>query len=494
MSAREWIIGSLASCDVRIDSPLVSGNHCRLTRRGDAYVLEDLGSTNGTCLDGQRISAPVVVRPGDTITLGASVAFPWSMIRDFVSIGRSLDNDVVIPLDSVSGRHARLERENGLVYLVDLGSTNGTAVNDPLNKIERVPLKPTDAVFFGTHRVATAQLLASLPKDPPRQETLLEAGLQNMRPAPAPAEVAAVQASAWLGGPGSPRAWLLGAALSVACAAVVLGGARIFRDDSEAPSRPNAIAHSPTAHDQTIAAPTSIMSASSGPFNTPNAAAAPKLDEELFRKKQGIVALIGLRLGGELILGANNADGSWRPLGACWALRPDVVVCPDDVLKRLESLRKTGGDSDESLVVCTPSQTLAILDRKGAGRDDAGFALASIEAPLDNSPALDSAATPPCPAPGDRLAILSAWCDNDDPAAIVRRTIIVNVDRVRRDDDNSPLTLHCRGSAPAGIVAGSPAFNSSGELVGCVQVASDGKSEIQVTPLSRLAAILRDQD
>ena len=55
----------------------------------------------------------------------------------------------MIPLDAVSGEHARLEREGDRIFLVDLGSTNGTAINDPLNKIRRTVLRATDAVSWG---------------------------------------------------------------------------------------------------------------------------------------------------------------------------------------------------------------------------------------------------------------------------------------------------------------------------------------------------------
>ena len=46
-----------------------------------------------------------------------------------VTIGRAGDNDVVIDLTEVSRAHARLEREAGTWRLVDLGSTNGTAID-----------------------------------------------------------------------------------------------------------------------------------------------------------------------------------------------------------------------------------------------------------------------------------------------------------------------------------------------------------------------------
>lgn len=48
----------------------VSRRHARLLHRGDRLILEDLGSTNGTRVNGQRITGPVEVGPGDEIMIG----------------------------------------------------------------------------------------------------------------------------------------------------------------------------------------------------------------------------------------------------------------------------------------------------------------------------------------------------------------------------------------------------------------------------------------
>jgi pSer/pThr/pTyr-binding forkhead associated (FHA) protein len=51
----------------------VSRRHARLTRRGDGYLLEDLGSTNGTYLNGVRVDTAVFLHDGDLIDLGETV-------------------------------------------------------------------------------------------------------------------------------------------------------------------------------------------------------------------------------------------------------------------------------------------------------------------------------------------------------------------------------------------------------------------------------------
>jgi pSer/pThr/pTyr-binding forkhead associated (FHA) protein len=58
---------------VVIDDPNVSRRHAEIRPRGGSWVLTDLGSTNGSSLNGRRIDSPEVIRPGDEIELGTSV-------------------------------------------------------------------------------------------------------------------------------------------------------------------------------------------------------------------------------------------------------------------------------------------------------------------------------------------------------------------------------------------------------------------------------------
>ena len=64
-------IGRLPDNDVTIDTPVVSRRHARLVRGGDGWTVEDLGSINGTFLNGQRITGSLPVRPGDRLEVGS---------------------------------------------------------------------------------------------------------------------------------------------------------------------------------------------------------------------------------------------------------------------------------------------------------------------------------------------------------------------------------------------------------------------------------------
>ncbi len=66
------VLGRAADCDLVIADPRVSRHHAELRRQDDGFLLVDLGSTNGTFLNGQRIGQALPLRAGDVIELGAA--------------------------------------------------------------------------------------------------------------------------------------------------------------------------------------------------------------------------------------------------------------------------------------------------------------------------------------------------------------------------------------------------------------------------------------
>lgn len=66
----EVSIGRDLANSVVINDPEVSRHHARLYRQGANYVIEDLGSTNGTSVNGQRLVGPYILRTGEVITFG----------------------------------------------------------------------------------------------------------------------------------------------------------------------------------------------------------------------------------------------------------------------------------------------------------------------------------------------------------------------------------------------------------------------------------------
>jgi len=66
----ETVFGRDATCSVRMQSTSVSRRHMRFVRRTDVVVVEDLGSTNGTLLNGEQIRRPALLKDGDEIEVG----------------------------------------------------------------------------------------------------------------------------------------------------------------------------------------------------------------------------------------------------------------------------------------------------------------------------------------------------------------------------------------------------------------------------------------
>jgi hypothetical protein len=66
-------IGRDYSNDIVINDVEVSRKHVRLTAQGGGYLVEDMGSTNGTFVNGQRLMGPHLLRPGELVTLGERI-------------------------------------------------------------------------------------------------------------------------------------------------------------------------------------------------------------------------------------------------------------------------------------------------------------------------------------------------------------------------------------------------------------------------------------
>lgn len=64
------IIGRSPGSDIVIGAEYVSGRHARFTIMGQNLFIEDLGSTNGTAVNGQRITEPTVLKSGDVVNVG----------------------------------------------------------------------------------------------------------------------------------------------------------------------------------------------------------------------------------------------------------------------------------------------------------------------------------------------------------------------------------------------------------------------------------------
>jgi ABC-type multidrug transport system ATPase subunit/pSer/pThr/pTyr-binding forkhead associated (FHA) protein len=146
-----FTLGRRSDNDIVLSPNYVSGHHGRLERRDGAWHYIDLGSTNGTFFNGQRVQS-AVLQDGDILRIGdiegnsvgltfrmAEAAVPAPNVvsvgvtdlgmRPSVVIGRNSQADIPLPAPIVSWEHARLDYTPDGHVLTDLNSTNGTFVN-----------------------------------------------------------------------------------------------------------------------------------------------------------------------------------------------------------------------------------------------------------------------------------------------------------------------------------------------------------------------------
>ena len=64
------VIGRAAEAELRLDDTFVSSQHARIFGRNGSWYVEDLGSTNGTFVNEQKLMGPAMVQPGDSIRIG----------------------------------------------------------------------------------------------------------------------------------------------------------------------------------------------------------------------------------------------------------------------------------------------------------------------------------------------------------------------------------------------------------------------------------------
>jgi pSer/pThr/pTyr-binding forkhead associated (FHA) protein len=70
---QELTVGRAAGCQVTLDDTYVSQLHARVFARDGQYLVEDLGSTNGTYLNRNRVTGAIVMKRGDRLQVGNTV-------------------------------------------------------------------------------------------------------------------------------------------------------------------------------------------------------------------------------------------------------------------------------------------------------------------------------------------------------------------------------------------------------------------------------------
>jgi RND superfamily putative drug exporter len=226
----ELVLGRSSTEDGRLgDDPEMSRRHARITRdAGGQITIEDLGSANGTWVNGERIAGRQPLHPGDTVKVGqtvlvltdetGSVPAPTRLgvpevatrlasapsgeelhvtegnargqrmllEKEFV-IGRSEGEEGRLGDDrEISRRHARIKRDGGgHLTIEDLGSANGTWVNgERIREPQR--LAPGDTIRVGqttleVRGAARPAVIEQAPETVPPSSAPAQAGGEQLR-------------------------------------------------------------------------------------------------------------------------------------------------------------------------------------------------------------------------------------------------------------------------------------------------------------------------
>lgn len=159
--------------DVVLYSARISRQHCRIRAAGKGWEVEDLDSTNGVYVNGQRIEQERMLTVGDVIGLGRADPPDFELITaggnmrsvtlpaaERWTIGRALDCDIALPVDpTVSQRHAELRCEQGRLTIRDLGSLNGVRINGrSCGRKSAQALEDEEWLELGNSRLAVLRL------------------------------------------------------------------------------------------------------------------------------------------------------------------------------------------------------------------------------------------------------------------------------------------------------------------------------------------------
>jgi class 3 adenylate cyclase len=120
------LIGRRSSCAIQLADVGVSRDHAAVFRRGDDYLVRDLGSRNGTLLNGERVWQSIL-RPGDIIQVGATKL--WCSAAD--EAPAPMTRDVIVVFLDINGSTAAAEML-GAPFLIAMTQTLERIVNECL--------------------------------------------------------------------------------------------------------------------------------------------------------------------------------------------------------------------------------------------------------------------------------------------------------------------------------------------------------------------------
>jgi ABC-type multidrug transport system ATPase subunit/pSer/pThr/pTyr-binding forkhead associated (FHA) protein len=172
-TAAEVTLGRQPANTIVYEAPDVSGWHAKISRNPTGGLLvEDLGSTNGTYVNGERIKSKLITFKDDVRlgSMGVQLSDPriaGLVVRvnnrpprgQTITVGNAPNCDVMIADPSVAPAHATItETPDGLLLLRDNNSPGGTYVDSPNFRIHEAKVHGAQTVLFGTFVLPMAVL------------------------------------------------------------------------------------------------------------------------------------------------------------------------------------------------------------------------------------------------------------------------------------------------------------------------------------------------
>jgi pSer/pThr/pTyr-binding forkhead associated (FHA) protein len=189
-------VGAAADGTIVLTSPGVAAHHCEIETRAGQAIVRPLDAAAPTVLNGRQITQETPLKPGDLLLFGrvgcrvssdrpaaatmpppsakksadeaartrVRMTLPKFMLRGVsgatfgktfaltgtMVIGRQNDSDIPVPAEEISRHHARLQVTADGVLVEDLGSANGTFIND--KRVQNGLLKPGEELRLDTVR------------------------------------------------------------------------------------------------------------------------------------------------------------------------------------------------------------------------------------------------------------------------------------------------------------------------------------------------------
>lgn len=166
-------LGRAKDNDIVINASIVSNHHAAIMFEEDVCIIKDINSTNGIIINNHKISS-CSLSHGDVIKIDninnhheEAVTIIYSLLnedetqrwvqcylkdKNVISIGRGMDNDILLKHPLVSRSHAKIFKKENKFYLEDLKSTNGSFING--KSIDSpIQLKECDEIFIGNTKL-----------------------------------------------------------------------------------------------------------------------------------------------------------------------------------------------------------------------------------------------------------------------------------------------------------------------------------------------------